>query len=154
MAYEDPSEAMKAMRQSGNRSLGTIKVASRGRANQNEARKKLDAETFLVLSGQEYLASYPADGPYFRPAAPAAEGGDEYAASELLPANVENVVADLVDHFNGVGGQGFESLDMTVWNAVRLVAVVRKGPDGKPVATIFEPKPPADPQVPFFKTGE
>jgi hypothetical protein len=56
---------------------------------------------------------------------------------------IESVVEDLVNNFQeplgpeNEGNLHFGGEDMAVWQHDRLVAVVRKGPDGKPQATIF-----------------
>src|SRR6478609_7352779 len=55
---------------------------------------------------------------------------------------VESVVARLVENFGGPDAcdeaYGYGGTDLTVWLGGRLVAVVRRGPDGRPVATVFE----------------
>jgi hypothetical protein len=53
-------------------------------------------------------------------------------------ATLAGVVAYLCEKFRGTGGTGFESKDLVVLLGARIMAVVRRGPDGGPVVTMFE----------------
>jgi hypothetical protein len=53
-------------------------------------------------------------------------------------ATLESVSADLCARFAGEGGTGFGSKDLVVLLGARIVAVVLRGPDGRPEVTTFE----------------
>ncbi len=48
-----------------------------------------------------------------------------------------DVVADLVKHFHEPDGDGYDDTDMVIWRNGRIMAVVRRGEDGQPQATLF-----------------
>jgi hypothetical protein len=50
-----------------------------------------------------------------------------------------DAVADLVKHFHAPDGDGYDDTDMVVWRNGRIMAVVRRGEDGEPHATLFVP---------------
>lgn len=50
---------------------------------------------------------------------------------------LSDAVADLVKHFHEPDGDGYEDTDMVVWRDGRILAVVRRGDDGEPEATLF-----------------
>jgi hypothetical protein len=52
-------------------------------------------------------------------------------------ATLENVVAGIVETFHRADDEGFLGLDLAVRDDGQVVAVVRKGTDGNPVATIL-----------------
>lgn len=52
-------------------------------------------------------------------------------------ATLATVSSRLCEKFRGTGGAGYESKDLVVLLGPRIVAVVRGGPDGKPVVTTF-----------------
>ena len=52
-------------------------------------------------------------------------------------ATLESVTAYLCEKFAGTGGTGFDSKDMVVLLGPRIVAVVRRGADGRPCVTTF-----------------
>ncbi len=47
------------------------------------------------------------------------------------------VLRHLVTGFQKPHGQGYDYTDMVVWRNRRIVAVVRQGSDGNPIATVF-----------------
>jgi hypothetical protein len=53
-------------------------------------------------------------------------------------ATLASVSAQVVERFHGTGGTGYESKDLVVLLGPRILAVIRKGPDGSPVVTTFE----------------
>jgi hypothetical protein len=65
--------------------------------------------------------------------------------------SIRDVVADLVAHYHDEFprgymdaedrvkyGNGINGLDLAIWRDGRLLAVIRRGPDGEPVPTIFD----------------
>jgi hypothetical protein len=52
-------------------------------------------------------------------------------------ATLKSVSAFLTERFQGTGGTGFDSKDLVVLLGPRIVAVVRKGRDGRPEVTTF-----------------
>jgi hypothetical protein len=50
---------------------------------------------------------------------------------------LRETIADLMEHFHAPDGEGYADTDMVVWRDGRIVAVVRRGEDGEPQATIF-----------------
>lgn len=50
---------------------------------------------------------------------------------------LERVNTYLCDRFSGTGGTGFDSKDLIVLLGSRIVAVVRRGREGKPEVTCF-----------------
>jgi hypothetical protein len=52
-------------------------------------------------------------------------------------ATLASVSARLCARFHGAGGTGYESKDLVILLGPRIVAVVRRGPDGEPVVTTF-----------------
>jgi len=46
-------------------------------------------------------------------------------------------VDDLIEHFHEPDGDGYDEVDMVVWRNGRIMAVVRRGEDGEPRATLF-----------------
>ena len=50
---------------------------------------------------------------------------------------LRGAVDDLVEHFNDPDGSGYDGADMVVWRDGRIMAVVRRGEDGVPDATVF-----------------
>ena len=53
-------------------------------------------------------------------------------------ATLASVSADLCARFAGAAGTGFGSKDLVVLLGARIVAVVLRGPDGRPEVTTFE----------------
>lgn len=61
-----------------------------------------------------------------------------FAATPPENATLSSVSAHLCELFAGTAGTGYASKDMVVILGSRIVAVIRKGGDGKPVVTTFE----------------
>ena len=53
-------------------------------------------------------------------------------------ATLESVTAYVIEKYHGKGGMGYQSKDLVILLGTRIVAVVRKGTDQKPVVTKFE----------------
>ena len=60
-----------------------------------------------------------------------------FAVAPPASATLASVTAYLCDRFAGTGGTGYESKDLVILLGPRIVAVVRKGADGRPVVTSF-----------------
>src|SRR3954470_8578466 len=60
-----------------------------------------------------------------------------FATAPPESATLETVAACLCERFDGTGGMGFESKDLVVLLGPRIVAVVRRGPAGRPEVTCF-----------------
>ncbi len=54
-------------------------------------------------------------------------------------ATLPSVLRHLVEKFRGTAGTGFDSKDLVVLLGPRIVAVVRRGPEGDPEVTTFDP---------------
>ena len=52
-------------------------------------------------------------------------------------ATLGSVTAYLCERFAGTGGTGYDSKDLVILLGPRIVAVVRKGADGRPEVTTF-----------------
>ena len=83
-----------------------------------DERRELEAilrRQFVVRDEEEFITSFdPSEGDTLRLA-----------------------VDDLVEHFHDPDGDGYDGVDMVVWRDGRILAVVRRGGDGEPVATVF-----------------
>lgn len=64
-----------------------------------------------------------------------------FALAPPVNATLASVSAFLAANFPGTGGTGFDSKDLVVLLGPRIVAVVRKGVDGRAVVTTFEGEP-------------
>lgn len=60
-----------------------------------------------------------------------------FAVAAPVSATLAGVTAYLCEKFAGTGGTGYESKDLVVLLGPRIVAVVRKGRDGRPEVTKF-----------------
>jgi len=60
-----------------------------------------------------------------------------FAVAPPVSATLEGVTAFLCERFAGTGGTGYDSKDLVVLLGPRIVAVVRKGADGRPEVTTF-----------------
>ncbi len=60
-----------------------------------------------------------------------------FALAAPVSATLEGVIAYLCEKFAGTGGTGYDSKDLVVLLGPRIVAVVRKGLDGRPEVTTF-----------------
>jgi hypothetical protein len=96
----------------------TEKTIATRRARRGEAEAEHDRTHFRVEDRDGYVASY----------------------SMLPPDNktLDSVMEDLVAHFHGAEGTGFESRDLVVWCAGRIQAIVRNGPEGNPAVIRFD----------------
>jgi hypothetical protein len=54
---------------------------------------------------------------------------------------LRGAIDDLVEHFNDPDGSGYDGGDMVVWCDGRIMAVVRRGEEGVPEATVFPDDP-------------
>jgi hypothetical protein len=50
---------------------------------------------------------------------------------------LRGAVDDLIANFNEPDGSGYDGADMVIWRNGRIMAVVRRGDDGEPQATLF-----------------
>jgi hypothetical protein len=53
---------------------------------------------------------------------------------------LHGAIADLITHFHEPDGDGYDGSDMVIWRGGRILAVVRLGENGEPIATVFDPK--------------
>ena len=60
-----------------------------------------------------------------------------FATTPPESATLGSVASLLCSKFAGLQGTGYESKDLVVMLGPRIVAVVRKGPEGDPVVTTF-----------------
>ena len=60
-----------------------------------------------------------------------------FALAPPASATLGSVTAYLCERFAGTGGTGYDSKDLVVLLGSRIVAVVRKGTDGRPEVTNF-----------------
>jgi hypothetical protein len=83
-----------------------------------DERRELEAiirRQFVVRDVEQFITSFdPVDGDTLRGA-----------------------VADLIEHFHDPDGDGYDDTDMVIWRDGRVMAVVRRGKDGEPEATVF-----------------
>jgi hypothetical protein len=94
--------------------------------SRTELRDEYRRRVFQVFCGDEWMCSY----------------GDIYfmqpeAASPTRDYSLEDVVADLVRDFDDPDGT--DARDMAVWKDGRILAVVRRGNEGKPEVITFQP---------------
>lgn len=61
-----------------------------------------------------------------------------FATTPPESATLEGVTAYLCDRFQGESGTGFDSKDLVILLGPRIMAVVRKGVDGRPEVTTFQ----------------
>jgi hypothetical protein len=94
----------------------------------NRSRSALRAEyrrkVFQVFNGDEWMCSY----------------GDVYfmqpeASNPTRDYSLQDVIADLLSDFDDPNGT--DARDMAVWRDGRILAVIRKGRDGRPQVIDF-----------------
>ena len=95
-----------------------------GGMSRGELRAEYRRRVFRVFNGDEWMCSC-GDMYFMQPEA--ANATRDYALS--------NVIDDLVVDFDGPDGT--DARDMAIWRGGRLMAVVRKGRDGRPEVITF-----------------
>ena len=95
-----------------------------GKSGRAALRAEYRRRVFQVFNGDEWMCSY----------------GDVYfmqpeAASPTRDYSLREVIDDLVRDFDDP--EGTDARDMAVWRDGRILAVVRKGPDGRPKVIDF-----------------
>jgi hypothetical protein len=94
------------------------------RTSRAQLRAEYRRKVFQVFNGDEWMCSY-GDVHFMQPEAP----------SPTRDYTLRDVIDDLVKDFDDPGGT--DARDMTVWRDGRILAVVRKGTDGRPEVTEF-----------------
>jgi hypothetical protein len=61
-----------------------------------------------------------------------------FPVTSYVRATLQSVVDLLKTDFFGTDGEGFDGEDLAVWHDKRILAVVRKGPDGQPQVIVFD----------------
>jgi hypothetical protein len=95
-----------------------------GKSSRTALRAEYRRRVFQVFNGDEWMCSY----------------GDLYfmqpeASSPTRDYSLRDVIDDLVRDFDD--SEGTDARDMAVWRDGRILAVVRKGRDGRPEVTVF-----------------
>ncbi len=89
-----------------------------------ELRAEYRRRVFQVFNGDEWMCSY-GDVNFMQP----------QALSPTRDYTLQDVIADLVKDFDEP--EGTDARDMAVWRDGRILAVVRRGRDGRPEVTEF-----------------
>ncbi len=95
-----------------------------GKTSRSALRAEYRRRVFQVFNGDEWMCSY-GDMYFMQPDA-------HNATRDFALADVIN---DLVKDFEDP--EGTDARDMAVWRGGRILAVVRKGPDGRPEVISF-----------------
>jgi hypothetical protein len=95
------------------------------RMSQAGLRAEYQRRVFQVFNGDEWMCSY-GDMNFMQPEVPSPTR--DYA--------LQDVIDDLVRDFDDP--RGTDARDMAVWRNGRVLAVIRKGADGRPEVTRFE----------------
>jgi hypothetical protein len=95
-----------------------------GRSSRAALRAEYRRRVFQVFDGDEWMCSY-GDLCFMQPGAPSPTRDD----------SLRDVIDDLVRDFTDPGGT--DARDMAVWRDGRILAVVRKGRDGRPEVIDF-----------------
>lgn len=87
---------------------------------------------FMATNAKDLRESY---GP-----TPTIGYGEVFVPEAAEPVTLDDVVADVVNRFDAPAGvgEGFGGEDVAIWLAGKLLAVVRRGADGKPEVTRFD----------------
>ena len=91
-----------------------------------QLRDEYRRRVYQVFCGDEWMCSY-GDVNFMQPD----------AASPTRDYSLSDVIADLVRDFDDPGGT--DARDMAVWKDGRILAVVRRGDQGRPEVTTFLP---------------